>query len=74
MKNAKNVIYTFTRIEEPLLSNVSSNFKTEIFGEINKDNITEILICSLSSENDLETELEKFYRMFTIKVKLFTNF
>ena len=40
MKNTKNAIYIFTSIDEPLLSNVTNNFKTEMFGEINKDNIT----------------------------------
>ena len=63
MKNTKNVIYTFTNIEEPLLSKIPKEkiFKTEMFGEIHKENITDILISSLSSENELEAELEKFY-------------
>ena len=63
MKTMKNVIYTFTSIEESLLSNVSNeeNFETEMFGKMNKNNITEILISSLSAENELEPELEKFY-------------
>jgi hypothetical protein len=63
MKNRKNVIYTFTSIDEPLLSNISNeeNFETEMFGKINKENITDILISSLSAENELEAEIEKFY-------------
>ena len=60
MKKEKNVVYTFTSIDEPIL-NINDNFHTEMFGDINKDNISDILISSLRCENDLETELEKFY-------------
>ena len=60
MKKKKNVVYTFTSIDEPLLS-ITKNFHTEMFGDINKDNISDILISSLRCENDLETELERFY-------------
>ena len=77
MKNIKNVIYTFTNIDEPLLPNYvpeisksksdkmkSTNaigIDTLMFGKINAYNITDILISQLSSENQLEEELEKFY-------------
>jgi len=61
MKQKKNVVYTFTSIDEPLLSNITDNFHTEMFGDISKDNISDILISSLRCENDLETELERFY-------------
>ena len=61
MKNIKNVIYTFSSINEPLLSNISGSFNTNMLGKMNKDSITEVLISSLSAENELENELEKFY-------------
>ena len=54
MKNTKNVIYTYTSIDEPLLGNYSGEFETELLGKINKDNIKEIQISSLYAENDLE--------------------
>ena len=37
------------------------SFDTLMFGKISKDNITDILISSLSAENELEAEIEKFY-------------
>ena len=61
MKNTKNVIYTFTSIDAPLLENYSGEFETELLGKINKDNIKEIQISSLYAENDLETQLEQVY-------------
>ena len=61
MKNTKNVIYTFTSIDAPLLENYSVEFETELLGKINKDNIKEIQISSLNAENDLETQLEQVY-------------
>ena len=61
MKNLKNVIYTFTSIEEPLLKNISDKFDTEMFGPIDRTNIKEIKIGSLNSENELEAQLESIY-------------
>ena len=61
MKNPKNVIYSFTSIDEPLLINVNNDFETEMFGKINKNEIRDIQICSLSAENEVESELEKLY-------------
>jgi len=61
MKNKRNLIYTFTSIDEPLLSRVNEDFETEMFGKINKNNIKDIQISSLSAENELEAELEKLY-------------
>ena len=76
MKNIKNVIYTFTNIDEPLLPNyvpdisksnsdkrkeMNKGIDTLMFGKINANNITDILISQLSSESQLEAELEKFY-------------
>ena len=51
MKNKRNLIYTFTSIDEPLLSRVNNDFETEMFGKINKNNIKDIQISSLSEEN-----------------------
>ena len=61
MKNPKNVVYTFTSIDEPLLVNINEDFETEMFGKINKNDIRDIQICSLSTENELESELENIY-------------
>ena len=61
MKNLKNVVYTFTSIDEPLLANISGKFNTEMFGEIDRTNIKEIQISSLNSENELEAQLESIY-------------
>ena len=61
MKNEKNVIYTFTSIDEPLLQGVLDDFQTEMFGKINKNNIKDIQISSFSSENELESFLEEIY-------------
>ena len=63
MEKPKNVVYTFTSIDEPLLSNIqeAESFDTKMFGKITKNNIYDILISSLSAENELEAEIEKFY-------------
>ena len=62
MKNTKNVIYTFTSIDEPLLANYSGEIETELLGKINKDeNITEFQINSLNEEKDLESNLDQVY-------------
>jgi hypothetical protein len=61
MKNPKNIVYSFTSIDEPFLVNVNDDFETEMFGKINKNNIRDIQICSLSTENELESELENIY-------------
>ena len=69
MKNTKNVIYTFTDIEKAILSNTF--FETEMFGKINIDNITDIQISTLNSENELEGELENFYIKNEKKILVF---
>ena len=61
MKKPKNIIYTFTSIDEPLLKDSNDDFETEMFGKINKKDIKEIQILSLLDENKLESELEKLY-------------
>ena len=55
----KNIIYTFTKIDEPLLLN--SNIKTQIFGILKKNNIKEIKINSMISEDEFKKELDNFY-------------
>ena len=70
MKNTKNVIYSFTSIDEPLLVNVNNEFETEMFGKISKNNIKDIQICSLSKENEVESELEKLYLDEGNKIKI----
>ena len=61
MENTKNVIYTFTSIDEPLLANIKGEFDTKLLGKIDKNVIQEIQISSLSTENELEAQLEKIY-------------
>ena len=61
MENYKNVVYTFTSIDEPLLMYNSGKFNSKMFGEIDKTNIKEIQISSLNSENELEAQLEQIY-------------
>ena len=63
MKFRKNLIYTFTNIEEPLLQNIANDFEFEIelFGKIRKSNIKEIKISSINNENELEENLNKIY-------------
>ena len=62
-ENTKSVIYTFTSIDEPLLTAIPDDlsFETKMFGKIKKSNIKDIQISSLSAENELEAELEKIY-------------
>ena len=55
----KNIIYTFTKIDEPLLLN--TNIKTQIFGILKKNNIKEIIINSMISEDEFKKELDNFY-------------
>ena len=73
MKNTKNVIYTFTSIDNALLENVSGQFDTELLGRIDKSNIKEVKINSLNEEKDLEVILEDVYlnKRDKIKVVLF---
>ena len=70
MKNPKNVIYTFTSIDNALLENVSGKFDTELLGTIDKSNIKEIKISSLNEEKDLEAILEDVYLYQKDKIKI----
>ena len=70
MENLQNLIYTFTSIDEPLLSGVSKDFETKIFGKIGRNNIKEIQLSTLSSEDELESELEQLYLNKEDKIKI----
>ena len=70
MKNTKNVIYTFTSIDNALLENVSGQFDTELLGRIDKSNIKEVKINSLNEEKDLEGILEDVYLNQKDKIKI----
>ena len=63
MEILKSVVYTFTSIDETILSGVEEEFEfeTKMFGKIKKKNIKEIPISSLNSENELEAEMESIY-------------
>ena len=61
MKYHKNIIYSFSKIDERLLLDINNNIKTNILGEINKNNIKEININSMISENKFNIELDNFY-------------
>ena len=62
IKSTKNVIYTFTDIDEPILPYNIIDFETELLGKIKRNNIKEIKMSSISNENELEKYLDKIYR------------
>ena len=61
MEYKRNIIYTFTKIDEPLLLDINNNINTKLFGKIKKNNIKEININSMISENEFKKELDNFY-------------
>ena len=71
----KSIIYTFSRILEPLLSkldsrNIDDNYiETNKFGKLKKDNIKILSLSSINSENELENEFDNFFN--NEKEKLF---
>ena len=71
MENIKNIIYTFSSIEEPILPKNDQIINTKMFGKIKKENISETMISSLHSENELEEELEDFYLNPSKKIFVF---
>ena len=73
METPKNVVYTFTSIDEPLLLGANDDLETKMFGKIKKKYIKDIQICSLSAENELESQLENLYsdEGDTIKIVIF---
>ena len=70
MENKKNVIYTFTDIEEPLLSHIKCDFDTKLLGKINRNVIKEIKISSINCESELEAILEVIYSEKENKTKI----
>ena len=60
MKSIKNIIYTFSDINEPLLADISNELETELFGKISKNNIIEIQMSSINDEDELEEFLANY--------------
>ena len=58
MKNEKNVVYTFS-YDFDIINNID-NINNSIFGTINKSNIRNIILSSISSEEKLERYLDEF--------------
>ena len=61
IQNTKNVIYTFTDIDEPLFQNNIIDLETELLGKINRNSIEEIQISSINNENALKKYLDKIF-------------
>ena len=59
MKERKNVVYTFSNNLEKL---IIKNVENSLYGSITKQDIFEINITSIKSENELERQLFIFYR------------
>ena len=63
----KTIIYTFSRILEPLLSKLDSKnenenyIQTNKFGKLKKSNIKILTMSSIDSENELENEFDNFF-------------
>ena len=70
IKKTKNIIYTYTSINNPLIANIKDNFEIEKLGKINKQNIKEIYALSLDSEDELEEELDKIYSEKENEIKI----
>ena len=73
----KTIIYTFSRILEPLLpfldeTSIENNFiETNKYGKLSKNNIRVISVNSIDSENQLETEFDNFYKNKEEKLFIF---
>ena len=73
----KTIIYTFSRILEPLLpvldeTSIENNFiETNKYGKLSKNNIRVISVNSIDSENKLETEFDNFYKNKEEKLFIF---
>ena len=70
MANIKNIIYTFTSIDEPLLVNIPQEFTIELIGKISNNNIKEIKISSFIKENDIEEQLNTIYSNEETNIKI----
>ena len=66
-ESSKSIIYTFSRILEPLLPNLEKNnikdsfIETKKFGKLQKRNIRIISINLIDSENELDNEFDNFF-------------
>ena len=69
MKNAKNVIYTFSNEFDKIEDNINVN--NPIYGSINKENIKIILLNSLKSEFELESQINNFISNNKYKLCIF---
>jgi hypothetical protein len=64
IEKKKNIIYTFSHIYEPILSEDENDDLNEIqtkFGNINKKSIEHVLINEIESERNIEERIEYFY-------------
>ena len=68
MNNYKNIIYTFSSNLE-ILKNIY-DINNELIGTISKENIKQIIISSIKSENELEKELDSFFNEDNYKICL----
>ena len=68
MNSCKNIIYTFSNKYEDL-KNING-INNELIGSIVKENIKEIIISTIKSENDLERELDIFFYEKNYKICL----
>ena len=59
MENMKNVIYTFSNNLD-IIENIK-NINNKILGEINIENIKQLKISSIKSENEFEKEIDDFF-------------
>ena len=68
MNNYKNIIYAFSNNLE-IIKNID-DINNELIGKISKENIKQIIISSIKSENDLEKELDTFFNDDNYKICL----
>ena len=68
MNKYKNIIYTFSNNLD-YIRNIDS-INNELIGTISKENIKQIIISSIKSENELERELDYFFNEKNYKICL----
>ena len=68
MNKYKNIIYTFSNNLD-YIRNIDS-INNELIGTISKENIKQIIISSIKSENELERELDTFFNEKNYKICL----
>ena len=67
-ENNKIIIYTFTRIIEPIKQEYLFSYNIKTIGEINNYNIKQIRISSIQNEFNLESEIEAFLDNKDLKI------